>query len=92
LLKGYVCLANRHIYQIICYNWRKVVPPKIRQLKAALSRAGFYSRSAKGSHTVWRHPAFPALRVSLSGKDGEDAQKYQIEDVRDALRKVEKEL
>lgn len=85
-------MANGYVYQRICYNWRKVVPPKIRQLKAALSRAGFYSRSAKGSHMVWRHPLFPGLRVSLSGKDGEDAQRYQIEDVREALRKVEKDL
>ena len=68
------------------------MPPKIRQLKAALSKAGFYSRSAKGSHTIWRHPAFLALRITLSGKDGDDAQKYQIEDVEEALRKVYKDL
>jgi predicted RNA binding protein YcfA (HicA-like mRNA interferase family) len=68
------------------------MPVKIKKLKAALSKAGFYARSAKGSHTVWRHPLFPALRVCLSGKDGDDAQHYQIEDVQDALRKVGKEL
>jgi len=68
------------------------MPPKIRQLKAALSKAGFYSRSAKGSHTVWRHPTFPKVRVTLSGKDGNDAQQYQIEDVQEALRKVGKDL
>jgi len=68
------------------------VPLKIKKLKAALSKAGFYSRSAKGSHTIWRHPAFPELRVALSGKDGSDAQLYQIDDVRDALRKVGKDL
>ena len=66
------------------------MPPKIRQLKAALSKAGFYSRSAKGSHTVWIHRIFPKIRVSLSGKDGNDAQQYQIEDVQEALRKVDK--
>jgi len=64
------------------------MPPKIRQLKAALSKAGFYSRSAKGSHAVWIHPKFPEIRVTLSGKDGNDAQRYQIEDVQEALRKV----
>jgi predicted RNA binding protein YcfA (HicA-like mRNA interferase family) len=68
------------------------MPLKIRKLKAALSNAGFYSRSSKGSHTVWRHPAVPAIRVTLSGKDGEDAQQYQIDDVRGALRKVGKDL
>lgn len=57
------------------------MPPKIKKLKAALSKAGFYPRSAKGSHTLWRHPADPAIRVTLSGKDGDDAQKYQVEDV-----------
>ena len=67
------------------------MPPKIRKLKAVLSKAGFYSRSAKGSHTKWSHPAFPGIFVALSGKDGNDAKKYQIEDVQDALRKVGKE-
>ena len=66
------------------------MPVKIRKLKSVLSRAGFYARSSKGSHTVWRHSNFPAIRVTLSGKDGEDAQQYQINDVRDALRKVGK--
>ncbi len=41
---------------------------------------------------MWKHPAFPELRVALSGKDGSDAQQYQIDDVRDALRKVGKDL
>ena len=61
-------------------------------LKAALSRADFYSRSAKGSHTVWRHSVYPEIRVTLSGKDGDDAQQYQIDDVRAALRRVGKDL
>lgn len=65
---------------------------KIKKLKAALSKAGFYSRSAKGSHTVWRHPLYPAIRVTLSGKDGDDAQQYQIDDVQEALRKVSADL
>lgn len=68
------------------------MPLKIKKLKAALSRAGCYSRSAKESHTVWRHPTYLGIRVTLSGKDGSDAQQYQIDDVRDALRKVGKEL
>ncbi len=67
------------------------MPVKIRKLKSALVRAGFYSRSAKGSHTVWRHLNFPAIRVTLSGKDGDDAQQYQINDVQDALREVGKD-
>ena len=68
------------------------MPIKIKKLKAALSKAGFYPRSAKGSHTLWKHPALPAFRVALSGNDGDDAQRYQIDDVREALRKVGKDL
>ncbi len=76
-------------YVIIVERTCIIVPLKIKKLKAALSKAGFYSRSAKGSHTMWKHPAFPELRVALSGRD---AQQYQIDDVRDALRKVGKDL
>lgn len=68
------------------------MPLKIRKLKAAQLNAGFYSRSAKGSHTAWKYHADPTIRVTLSGKDGDDAQQYQIEDVRAALRKVGKNL
>ena len=32
------------------------MPQKIRQLKAALAKAGFFFRPGKGSHTVWEHP------------------------------------
>ncbi len=64
------------------------MPPKIRQLKAQLRSAGFSSQSGKGSHTVWTHPLVPEATVTLSGKDGADADKYQLKDVRDALRKL----
>ncbi len=64
------------------------MPLKIRQLKAALAKAGFQSRTAKGSHTVWKHPALPSVRITLVGKDGSDAKPYQIEDVEDALKKL----
>jgi len=66
------------------------MPPKIRQLKASLSKAGFFVRPGKGSHTVWTHPVLPALEITLSGKDGDDAEKYQMKLVRDALKALEK--
>lgn len=66
------------------------MPPKIRQLKTQLRKAGFYSRSAKGSHTKWVHSQFSQVSVTLSGNDGNDAKQYQIEDIQDALRKVGK--
>jgi hypothetical protein len=33
-----------------------------------------------------------AICVTLSGKDGDEAQRYQIDDVQNALRKVGKDL
>jgi predicted RNA binding protein YcfA (HicA-like mRNA interferase family) len=64
------------------------MPLKIRELKASLEKAGFSKRSGKGSHTVWRHPMLPDLRVTLCGKDGNDAEEYQVKLVRDALRRL----
>jgi len=64
------------------------MPQKIRQLKAALSKAGFSQRKAKGSHTVWKHPALPRVSVTVSGKDGNDAKPYQVDEVEDALTQL----
>jgi len=49
-----------------------------------LRRAGFFSRSAKGSHTVWEHPLLSS-KVTLSGKDDRDARRYQEADVMEVL-------
>lgn len=67
------------------------MPPKVRQLKSKLQKAGFTIRSGKGSHTVWHHPDKPEITVTLSGQDGKDAKPYQIEDVQDALRELGRE-
>jgi predicted RNA binding protein YcfA (HicA-like mRNA interferase family) len=61
------------------------MPPKIRQLKSALSKAGFSSRPGKGSHTVWEHPALSRVKVTIAGKDGDDAKHYLVEEVQKAL-------
>jgi predicted RNA binding protein YcfA (HicA-like mRNA interferase family) len=61
------------------------VPKKIRELKAVLLKAGFTYRSGKGSHTVWSHPLL-SYSLTLSGKDGSDADRYQERDVRSALK------
>jgi len=61
------------------------MPPKIRQLKAQLKKAGFSSRPGKGSHTVWEHPILPKVRVTIAGKDGDDAKRYLVEEVQSAL-------
>jgi predicted RNA binding protein YcfA (HicA-like mRNA interferase family) len=63
---------------------------RIRELKAALARAGFTCRRGKGSHTKWSHPRFPRPIV-LSGNDGSDAKPYQEAEVARALRQVEEQ-
>lgn len=65
------------------------MPVKIRQLKASLRKVGFNVRPGKGSHTVWTHPLLLDVEVTISGHDGDDAQKYQIKQVKNALKRLE---
>ncbi len=67
------------------------MPPKIRKLKANLRKAGFLYRSGKGSHTHWYYQHNFSIRVSLAGNDGDDADRYQIEEVDNAIKRA-KEL
>ena len=62
------------------------MPKKIRELKAALRKAGFSYRPGKGSHIVWEHPALSET-LTLSGNDGDDAKPYQEQQVQRILRK-----
>lgn len=64
------------------------MPKKIRELKAMLKKSGFSVRSGKGSHTKWLHPLYSG-RVTLSGKDSQDAKIYQEKEIRKAIRIVE---
>ncbi|MGI0479605.1 type II toxin-antitoxin system HicA family toxin [Geminocystis sp. CENA526] len=64
------------------------MPKKIRELKSMLLKAGFTYRSGKGSHTVWNHPLLENS-LTLSGKDGADANRYQEKDVKNALKDLE---
>ena len=66
------------------------MPKKIRELKAILQQAGFVllKKRGKGSHTMWEHPLLPHALV-ISGKDGDDADRYQERDVRNALAELE---
>jgi predicted RNA binding protein YcfA (HicA-like mRNA interferase family) len=75
---------------IIVVRCGGIVPPKVRELKTKLSKAGFTPRKAKGSHTVWKHPALPGVTVTISGKDGKDARPYLVDEVRDALKNLER--
>lgn len=51
------------------------MPQTIRELKALLRHHGFSQLSGKGSHTNWIHPHYPG-KLTLSGKDSEDARRY----------------
>ena len=66
------------------------MPPKIRQLKAALSKAGFSMHPGKGSHTVWTHLALPEDELTIAGKDGNDAKPYQVRDVQRILARLKR--
>ena len=63
------------------------MPKKIRELKAMLQKAGCICESGKGSHTKWSHSAL-AYKITVSGKDSNDAKKYQEKDVKDFLRNI----
>ena len=63
------------------------MPKKIRELKDLLRKAGFIDEPAKGSHTKWAHPLLFG-KVTLSGKNGDDAKLYQERDVKNALKKL----
>jgi len=62
------------------------MPKKIRDLIKALEKAGFENRGGKGSHRNFKHPA--GTRITLSGKSGDDAKRYQERAVEQALDDV----
>jgi len=55
------------------------VPRKVRELVGDLVRAGFLDRGGKGSHRNFSHPS--GVRITLSGRAGDDAKCYQEEEV-----------
>ncbi|MBN9276311.1 MAG: type II toxin-antitoxin system HicA family toxin [Hyphomicrobium sp.] len=68
------------------------MPPKIRELKSMLRKAGFIERNAKGSHTRWVHSSFRDLYVTISGQDGADAKPYQQDQVSEAIQGARQRL
>lgn len=66
------------------------MPKKIRELKSLLKKAGFVYRTAKGSHTRWYHELLPEYPVTISGSDGDDAQKYLEKQINQKLAKLKK--
>ncbi len=60
------------------------MPREIRELIADLEQAGFENRGGKGSHRNFRHLT-ANVRITLSGKLGDDAKPYQEKDLKNAL-------
>ncbi len=63
------------------------MPSKIRELLAALRRAGFVDRG--GSHHNFVHPRC-SMPVTVSGALGDDAKPYQIRQVQAAIEESSK--
>ncbi len=66
------------------------MPRKVRDLIRDLEAVGFQNRGGKGSHRNFSHPRCH-LPVTLSGKEGDDAKRYQEKAVRQALKEVKDE-
>ncbi len=64
------------------------MPPKIKQLIKELEKNGFTNRGGKGSHRNYFHPLCTKI-VTISGRSGKDAQKYQVRQVKEAIEEVE---
>jgi predicted RNA binding protein YcfA (HicA-like mRNA interferase family) len=63
------------------------MPKKIRELKQMLRKVGFTEVPGKGSHTNWIHPLYEG-KVTISGKDSNDAKRYQEKEVQQAIDEV----
>ena len=64
------------------------MPRKIRQLIKDLESAGFINRGGKGSHRNFIHPK--GIAITISGKLGSDAKKYQENEVKRKLKESQK--
>ncbi|HEX5502308.1 MAG TPA: hypothetical protein VFW96_06770 [Thermomicrobiales bacterium] len=60
---------------------------KLRELRADLRRVGYHlvPKRGKGDHEWWSHPLMPDVKVSLDGRNGDDARHYQETQVAAAL-------
>ena len=56
------------------------MPPKIKELIKQLEKAGFKNCEGNGSHRNFIHPQ--GIAITISGKLGSDAKKYQENEVK----------
>ena len=64
------------------------MPPKIRELIKQLEKAGFINRGGKGSHRNFIH--HKGIAVTVSGKIGADAKRYQENEVKRKIKESSK--
>ncbi len=62
------------------------MPPKIKELIKMLEFTGFKNRGGKGGHKNYKHPS--GINITISGKLGSDAKRYQEGDVKKAIERV----
>ncbi len=55
-----------------------------------LQQAGSSELPGKGSHTNWTHFLY-AGKITVSGRDGADAKRYQEKEVREAIKIVKEQ-
>lgn len=53
-----------------------------------LLKEGCVCEQAKGSHTKWSHSLL-SYKITVSGKDGTDAKRYQEKDVKNFIKEIE---
>ena len=87
VLAGYVSVqAETRSCTMVLIWYHSGVPRKLRALIADLEKAGFRNRGGKGSHQNFEHRK--GLRVTLSGKPGDDARHYQEKEVRTKIEEA----
>jgi len=64
------------------------MPKKIRELITMLEKAGFSNRGGKGSHRNFLHSS--GIKITISGKPGSDALRYQEKEVKSKIAEVKK--
>jgi predicted RNA binding protein YcfA (HicA-like mRNA interferase family) len=65
------------------------MPRKLRELIGELEAAGFVDRGGRGSHRNFIHPKV-TMPLTLSGKLGDDAKRYQERSVKAAIKESKK--
>ncbi len=63
------------------------MPRRIRDLIRDLTKAGFIDRGGKGSHRNFKHPS--GVKITISGRPGDDAKRYQEHAIEKALREAQ---